>query len=71
MSSCPSPALPFLSGTPWCYEMMKRLAEASPRFKARIAGALSLFSLLAAVFGEEFWPDILGKLRKDKSQPQP
>jgi hypothetical protein len=32
--------------------MMKRIAEASPRFKARIAGVLSLLSLLAAVFGE-------------------
>ena len=32
--------------------MRKRIAEASPRFKARIAGALSLLSLLAAVFGE-------------------
>ena len=30
----------------------KRIAEASPSFKARIAGALSLLSLLAAVFGE-------------------
>jgi hypothetical protein len=32
--------------------MMKRIAEASPRFKARIAGVISLLSLLAAVFGE-------------------
>jgi hypothetical protein len=32
--------------------MMERIAEASPRFKARLAGALSLLSLLAAVFGE-------------------
>jgi hypothetical protein len=32
--------------------MMKRIAEASPRFKARIAGVLSLASLLTAVFGE-------------------
>ena len=32
--------------------MMGRTAEESPRFKARIAGALSLLSLLAAVFGE-------------------
>lgn len=32
--------------------MMKRIAQASPRFKARIAGVLSLLSLLAAVFGE-------------------
>jgi len=32
--------------------MMKRIAEVSPRFKARIAGVLSLLSLLAAVFGE-------------------
>src|SRR5271169_6316031 len=32
--------------------MMKRIAEASPRFKARVAGVLSLLSLLAAVFGE-------------------
>jgi hypothetical protein len=32
--------------------MMKRIAEASPRFKARMAGVLSLLSLLAAVFGE-------------------
>jgi hypothetical protein len=34
--------------------MMKRIAEASPRFKARIAGALSLFSLLTAAFTELF-----------------
>jgi hypothetical protein len=32
--------------------MMKRIADASPSFKARIAGVLSLLSLLAAVFGE-------------------
>ena len=32
--------------------MMKRIAEASPRFKARVAGVLSLLSLLAAVLGE-------------------
>jgi hypothetical protein len=31
---------------------MERVAEASPRFKARIAGVLSLLSLMAAVFGE-------------------
>ena len=31
---------------------MERVVEASPRFKARIAGVLSLLSLLAAVFGE-------------------
>jgi hypothetical protein len=33
-------------------KMMKRIAEASPSFKARIAGALSFLSLLAAVTGE-------------------
>ena len=32
--------------------IMNRIAEASPRLKARIAGVLSLISLLAAVFGE-------------------
>jgi hypothetical protein len=32
--------------------MMKRIADASPGFKARIAGVLSLLSLLAAVLGE-------------------
>jgi hypothetical protein len=32
--------------------MMDRLAETSPRLKARIAGALNLFSLLAAAFTE-------------------
>jgi hypothetical protein len=44
--------------------MMKRIADASPRFKARIAGALSLFSLLAAVFGEFIVPrfEIAGDL---------
>jgi hypothetical protein len=31
---------------------MERIAEASPRFKARLAGVLSLLGLLAAVFGE-------------------
>jgi hypothetical protein len=34
--------------------MKKRIAEASPRFKARIAGVLSLLSVLATVFGEFF-----------------
>jgi hypothetical protein len=34
--------------------MMKRIAEASLRFKARIAGSLFLFGLLSAVFGEFF-----------------
>ena len=34
--------------------MMERIAGASPRFKARIAGALSLFSLLTAGFTEPF-----------------
>ena len=33
---------------------MKRIAELSPRFKARMAGVVSLLSLLAAVFGEVF-----------------
>ncbi len=32
--------------------MMRRIAEVSPRFKARMAGVLFLLSLLAAVFGE-------------------
>jgi hypothetical protein len=31
---------------------MIRIAEVSPRFKARIAGALSLLAFLAAIFGE-------------------
>ncbi len=34
--------------------LMERIAKASPRFKARIAGALFLFGLLSAVFGEFF-----------------
>ena len=34
--------------------MMKRIAEASPRFKARIAGALYFFSLVTAAFTELF-----------------
>jgi hypothetical protein len=34
--------------------MMKRIAEASPRSKARIAGALNLLSLLTASFTELF-----------------
>jgi hypothetical protein len=33
---------------------MKRIVKASPRFKARIAGALFLLGLLSAVFGEFF-----------------
>ncbi len=33
---------------------MKRIAEASPRFKARIAGAVFVLGLLSAVFGEFF-----------------
>jgi Domain of unknown function (DUF4386) len=32
--------------------MMERIAEASPRFKARMAGVLYFLSLLTAVFGE-------------------
>jgi Domain of unknown function (DUF4386) len=35
-------------------KMMKRIAEASPRFKARMAGVLYFFSLLAAGFTETF-----------------
>jgi hypothetical protein len=34
--------------------MMKRIEEASPRFKARIAGVLTLFSLLTAALTELF-----------------
>jgi hypothetical protein len=34
--------------------MMKRIAEASPRFKARMAGVLYFFSLLTAGFTETF-----------------
>jgi len=33
---------------------MKRIAEVSPRFKARIAGVLSLLRLLTAAFTELF-----------------
>jgi hypothetical protein len=32
--------------------MMERIAKVSPRFKARIAGVLSLLSSLTAAFGE-------------------
>ena len=34
--------------------MIRRIAEASPRFKARMAGALNFFSLLTAGFTEIF-----------------
>ena len=34
--------------------MMKRIGETSPRFKARLAGVLYLFSLLTAGFTETF-----------------
>jgi hypothetical protein len=34
--------------------MMKRIAEASPRFKARMAGVLYFFSLLTAGLTEAF-----------------
>ena len=34
--------------------MIKRIAERSPRFTARIAGALFLLGLISAVFGEFF-----------------
>ena len=34
--------------------IMKRIAEASPRFKARVAGALYLFSVVTAAFTELF-----------------
>jgi hypothetical protein len=45
--------------------MMKRSAEASPRFKARIAGALYLLSFLTAAFTELFargWLNLAGGL---------
>jgi hypothetical protein len=35
-------------------ELMKRIAEASPRFKARMTGVLYFFSLLTAGFTETF-----------------
>ena len=44
---------------------MKRIAEASPRFKARIAGALYLLSFLTAAFTELFargWLNLAGGL---------
>jgi Domain of unknown function (DUF4386) len=44
---------------PGGYEMMERIAEASPRFKARIAGVLYLLSFLTAAFTELF---VRGKL---------
>jgi Domain of unknown function (DUF4386) len=34
--------------------MMKQIAKASPRFKARMAGALYLLSLVTAAIGEQF-----------------
>ena len=34
---------------------MKQIAQSSPRFKARLAGALYFFSLLTAVSGESFF----------------
>jgi len=37
---------------PGGHEMLERIVEPSPRLKARIAGALYLFSLLIAAFGE-------------------
>jgi hypothetical protein len=39
-------------------EMMKRIAEASPRFKTRIAAALYLVSLLTAALGESVGGDV-------------
>ncbi len=39
--------------------MMERIAEASPRFKARIAGVLYLLIIVAAIFAEFF---VLGRL---------
>jgi len=45
--------------------MLKRIAEASPRFKARMAGGLYLFSLLTAATIEIFahgWLNIAGGL---------
>jgi hypothetical protein len=36
-------------------KMMKRIEEASPRLKGRIAGALNIFSLLSAGFAETFF----------------
>ncbi len=40
--------------------MMERIAEASPRFKAKIAGVFYLLSVLTAVFGELFLRGRLG-----------
>jgi hypothetical protein len=48
-----------LSGSSWSYEMMERIAEASPRFKARIAGVCQLMEAVTAAFGEVIIP---GKL---------
>jgi hypothetical protein len=39
--------------------MMERIAEASPRFKARMAGAFQLLEALTATFGEVI---VLGRL---------
>src|SRR5271170_4758083 len=44
---------PVVAATGVC-EMMNQIAEASPRFKARLAGALYLLSLLAASCTELF-----------------
>lgn len=44
----------FVAARPKGYEMMGRIAEASPRFRARMAGGLYVFSVLTAVFFELF-----------------
>jgi len=40
--------------------IMKRIAEVSPRFKAKIAGVIYVFSVLTAVFLELFLGGRLG-----------
>jgi hypothetical protein len=35
-------------------KMMERIAEASPRLKARITGAFYLFTLLTGIFAQGF-----------------
>ena len=39
--------------------MMERIAEASPRFKARVAGVFQLLEALTATFGQVI---VLGRL---------
>jgi hypothetical protein len=49
--------------------MLKRIRDASPSFKARVAGGLFLLVILTAAFTQFFLPDRLPHLHVDLPAP--